>query len=142
MIKSICLRIRNLRKLNVKDLGIKNWDYFFIALVVFVIEVVIVVFFQGTFVRHVIGDFFVVILIYAFFRSFTIFDWRMVALGVLIFSYLIEISQWLNILELLKLKRNLSTDLIVGSSFDWRDMVAYTCGIGLVAFVEKIRRKK
>ena len=129
----------NLRKLKTLNLGIKNWNYLLLALIVFGIEIIIVLFFQGTFVRHVLGDFFVVILIYAFVRAITEIEWKKVAIGVLIFAYLVEISQWVNILEILELKRSLSTNLILGSSFDWRDMLAYSCGIGLIVLVEKLR---
>jgi hypothetical protein len=119
-------------------LGIKNWNYFWLGLLLLGIEIIIATFFHGTFVRHILGDFLVVILIYAGVRAFTLIQWQKVALGVLLFSYTVEFFQWINLLKKLGLQRSLTTDLVFGSSFDWRDIGAYTCGILVVILIEKL----
>ncbi|WP_196887540.1 DUF2809 domain-containing protein [Aureivirga sp. CE67] len=119
-----------------------NIKYFLIFLVIIVVEAIIATFFRGSFIRHVLGDFLVVILLYSFFRAITNFDWKKVAISVLFFAYFVEVLQWVNILKLLNLKKGLMTDLTLGSTFDWKDMLAYTLGIGLVFVLEILKRKQ
>jgi hypothetical protein len=65
------------------------------------------------------------------------------AIGVLIFSYVVEILQYFKVVELLGLERSNFARIVIGTSFEWMDLVAYTTGIGLVLLIEnRINRCK
>jgi Protein of unknown function (DUF2809) len=106
-----------------------NNKYFLFTVILFAIEILIAVFVHDSFVRPFFGDFLVVIFIFYFFKSFTkISDWNIAWIS-LATSYLIEYFQYLNILKMLELNQNKLAVIIMGNSFAWEDMVAYTLGI-------------
>lgn len=116
--------------------------YFILAVLLFLIEVAIALFVRDRFVRPYVGDFLVVIFLYCFFRSFLKTPYRIVALYVLLFSYLIEWSQYYHLIKRLGLQQSRLAHLILGSGFEWLDLLAYTLGILLVLVVEKRRTAK
>ena len=121
---------------------IKNKTFAIITLMVFIIEVLIATVFKKTVLRPVFGDFLVVILIYAFFKAITHWKPLHIGIGVLAFSYLIEFSQRIHILDKLSIKPNKATELLLGSSFDWYDVLAYTLGVVCIVLIDlKIMRK-
>ncbi|MBC7827608.1 MAG: DUF2809 domain-containing protein, partial [Chitinophagaceae bacterium] len=62
-----------------------------------------------------------------------------VAIGVLIFSYLIEFLQYLNLVGFLGLQKSRVANVVLGNYFEWIDIVAYTLGIIAVIAFERIR---
>ena len=113
--------------------------YFIAALLLFITEVLIALFVHDQFIRPYIGDFLVVILIYCFVKSFLNTPVVPTALGVLVFAYTVELLQYFRIVELLGLQHSKAARIIIGSSFEWQDMLAYTMGILIVVLVEKRR---
>lgn len=111
--------------------------YFLWALALFAVEVYIGVYVRDRFVRPFMGDFLVVILLYCLVKSFVNTSVRRAAVGVLLFSYLVETLQYLKIVKWLGLEHNRLASIIIGTSFSWEDMLAYTLGIGLVLILEK-----
>jgi len=111
--------------------------YFIYSILLFAIELGIGFFLRDGFIRPYLGDFLVVILIYCFVRSF--FDVSVFAatIFVLLFSYTIEFLQYLKIVETLGLQHSKIARILIGTSFDWMDLVAYTLGIGFVLVLEK-----
>lgn len=109
------------------------------TLLLFVTEVLIALFVHDQFIRPYVGDFLVVILIYCFVKSFL--NTRVVptALGVLVFAYTVELLQYFRIVEVLGLQHSRAARIIIGSAFEWQDMLAYTMGILIVVLVEKRR---
>lgn len=124
--------------MNPKKFGIKNPNWLLSFLILLGIEIIIAQYFHGGFIRNTLGDFLVVILIYSFFRAITNINWKKIALGVLILAYAIELFQWIDILQLLGIKKNTTTAIVLGSSFDWGDMLAYTLGLISIAIFEKL----
>lgn len=121
---------------------IKNKTFALITLMVFIIEVLIATVFKKTVLRPVFGDFLVVILIYAFFRTITHWKPLHIGIGVLTFACLVEYSQYMHILDKLSIKPNKATEMLLGSSFDWYDVLAYTFGVVCIVFIDlKIIRK-
>ena len=110
--------------------------YLYLGLFIFAIEFLIALFLRDSFIRPVFGDYLVVILLYCILRAATNFSVKTSAFGVLIFSYFIECLQGLNLLETLGINRNLFTDILFGSTFDWLDLLAYTFGILTVLVME------
>lgn len=113
-----------------------NKTYLILSILLFATEIVIAVFLKSGFIRHTFGDYLVVILIYCFFRSFIKGNHFYMAMGVLAFSFAIEFSQLFNILKPLNLQNSHSAKLILGSTFQFSDLVAYTLGIVTVLIVE------
>ncbi len=114
--------------------------YFIFFVILLLIEVVIAVFAHDNFIRPFFGDFLVVILIYCFVRSFFNTPLVMTAIGVLLFSYLMEVLQYFNLVKMLGLQNSNLARVMIGTSFEWTDLVAYTLGIGLVILLDKSKK--
>lgn len=110
--------------------------YLGLTISLLIIEVLIAVFLKTGFIRHTFGDYLVVILVYSFIKSFLEIESFKLAIGVLIFAFTIEFLQFINILETLNLQSNQLIKIIVGSSFQITDLVAYTLGIITILLIE------
>jgi hypothetical protein len=97
---------------------------------------------HDAFIRPYGGDFLVVIFMYCFVKSFVNLPPFQIAAPVLIFSYLVECSQYFGLIYKLGLEDAFLAHLILGSTFKWMDMVAYTLGILLVLLLEGTTREK
>ena len=119
-----------------------NKKYFYFTLILFLIEVCIAVFVNDSFIRPFIGDVLVVILIYCFFRAFLNIHSSIVALSVLVFSCTIEILQYFNFVNNLGLQKYQIIAIALGSTFDWKDIIAYVIGIITVLWLENRTNRK
>lgn len=63
------------------------------------------------------------------------------AVGVLLFSYGVEIAQYFNLVSLLGLQNIKLARIIIGSTFDWLDLVAYTIGWFVIFLTDKYKIK-
>lgn len=113
-----------------------NKTYALITLLLFLTEVFIAVYLKTGFIRHTVGDFLVVILMYSFFKIFIEDNHFKIAISVLAFAFVIEFLQLTNYLKLFNLQDNYFAKLILGSSFHASDLVAYTLGIITVIALE------
>lgn len=118
-----------------------NLKFFLAAIIFFIIEVLIALFVHDNFIRPYVGDFLVVILIYCAVRTFIKTSPLKVAIGVLLFSYLIETLQYFRIVDRLGLSQNVVARTVIGYGFEWWDILAYTLGIITVLFIEKYRAR-
>lgn len=116
--------------------------YFLLAAVLFAVEVYIGMYVRDTIIRPYGGDFLVVILLYCLVKSFVNTPVVPAAVGVLLFSYLIEGLQYLKVVEWLGLQHNRLARIIIGTSFAWSDIIAYTLGIVVVLALEKARVRR
>ena len=64
------------------------------------------------------------------------------ALSVLLLSYSIEILQYFHIVNIPGLQDIQIARIIIGTSFAWMDLIAYTLGIGIVLYLEKVRARR
>jgi Protein of unknown function (DUF2809) len=119
-----------------------NRQYAYLAIILFMIEVFIALFIRDKFVRPYFGDVLVVILIYCSVRS--IFEVKVfpLAVSVLIFSFIIEYLQYLDIVEKLGWDNSIIARTLIGNSFAWKDIIAYTAGIFIVLLAESPRANK
>ena len=115
-----------------------NAYYFYWTVLLFITEVYIAVFVKDDFVRPYMGDFLVVILIYAFIRAFFKYPMLNTAIGVLLFSFLVEILQYFNIVEVLGLGASQLSRTVIGTTFVWEDFIAYSLGIATVLGAERL----
>jgi len=113
--------------------------YFLLALLLLITEIIIGLYLHDVFIRPYGGDFLVVILLYCIVKSFTNFPLLPVALGVLVFAYAIEISQYFHLITLLGLEHSKTAKLLLGTSFSFTDLLCYTLGILTVVFIENVK---
>ena len=78
---------------------------------------------------------------YSFIKSFISIKPIPIAICVLIISFVIEFLQMGNLLSHLNLQNNTIAKLVLGSTFQTSDLIAYTLGIITVLIIEKIRNK-
>ncbi|WP_036603480.1 DUF2809 domain-containing protein [Olivibacter sitiensis] len=119
-------------------------NYFLLMLLLFVTEIVIALYVHDTIIRPYIGDLLVVILLYCAVRGLVSVSIIKTAIFVLLFAYVVEISQYYHLIDYLGWSGSALARTVMGIGFSWIDMVAYTGGIVIVLFVERIfaRRTK
>ncbi|WP_255513245.1 DUF2809 domain-containing protein [Lutibacter sp. Hel_I_33_5] len=88
----------------------------------------IATFFKDKFIRPILGDVLVVILLFSFCRIFYHGNSIKLIIGVLIFAFIIEILQYFQFASLLGLENNKIAKIVLGSTFDWLDLLAYSIG--------------
>lgn len=119
-----------------------NKKYILITIILFLIEVCIAAFFKDTFIRPIFGDVLVVILLFSFVRIFYQGkSWKLI-IGVLLFSFAIEILQYFKFATILGLEENKIAKIVLGATFDWVDIIAYVFGALFSYFLDKIIMQK
>ena len=113
-----------------------NKTYLTITILFLITEVLIAVYLKTGFIRHTLGDFISTILLYTFFKSFFKLNSIKLGISVITFAFIVEFSQWINILEIIGLENNHLVKVILGSTFQFSDLVAYTLGIIFVLAIE------
>lgn len=111
--------------------------YLILAILLFVVEFLIALFIKDSFIRPFIGDTLVVILLYCFFRIFLKTSIINVAIGVLLFAYMVEVLQYFQFVDYLGLRNIKPLAVALGSTFDWMDILAYTIGFFAIILVER-----
>ncbi|MBT8257625.1 MAG: DUF2809 domain-containing protein [Bacteroidia bacterium] len=101
-----------------------------------IIEIGIATFISGGFIRHSLGDFLAVILLYCLIMSFFKIKPIIVAWIVLIIATFIEVGQFFKVLEVLELQDNRLLNIVFGNTFSYGDLIAYLLGIMTVIIVE------
>jgi hypothetical protein len=115
--------------------------YFILTFILFIVELSIAFYVNDSFVRPYLGDYLVVILLYCFVRSVFKISVGRAAGVVLAIACLVEIFQGLQGVALLGWQNNRLAKTVLGTSFEWADLLAYSLGIATVLFVEKTRSR-
>jgi len=113
-----------------------NKYYLTLTILLFIVEAIIAKFLKTGFIRHTFGDYLIVILLFCTVKSFMEIDSLKLALYVLAFAYLVEFLQLFHILRLLNLEQHHLLKLVLGTTFQISDLVAYTLGIITVIFFD------
>ena len=108
----------------------KRIVYLAATIVIFLIELLIALFVRDNFIRPYVGDMLVVVLIYTCLRILIPEKPRLLPLYVFLFAALAEGLQAINIVELLGLSNNRFFRILIGTTFDWKDIACY--GVGCV----------
>ena len=117
-----------------------NKKYFIITIILLIVEILIGMYVKDKFIRPYGGDYLVVILLYTFIKSFWDESFMKVAIGVLIFSFVLEFLQYYNFVDRIGLGDIKLARILIGTSFAWEDLVAYALGVLTVIFVENRRQ--
>ena len=110
--------------------------YFILAVLLFTIEVCIAMYVHDGVIRPYIGDFLVVMLLYCFVRAFINLPVLTTCILVLIFSFLVEILQYLQLVKMLRLQDSTLANTVLGNSFAWTDLAMYTAGVVAILCIE------
>lgn len=122
-----------------------NRKYIFAATILFFLEVGIAVFVRDAIIRPYGGDFLVVLFLYCLLRGVVDITTGKATLIVVFFAYLVEIMQYLDLIGFLGLQENTIAKILIGTNFEWIDMLVYTLGALFIYLIEQIsdsRRKK
>lgn len=118
-----------------------NKKYFLAGIILFLVEVFIAIYVRDKFIRPYAGDFLVVMLLYCFLKSFLKISVAAAAISVLAFGYLIEALQYFKTIYLLGLENDRIMGIVLGSHFEWADLLAYTLRILTIFGIEKIKER-
>lgn len=105
-----------------------NKHYALLAVLLFGIELAIALWVHDTLIRPFIGDVLVVMLLFCLLRAVIQVNNQRLIMAVLIFSYAVEIGQYFQLAHLLGLAHYPIARIVIGSTFDAMDLLAYTLG--------------
>ena len=108
----------------------KRMAYLLATVFIFLLELFIALFVRDNFIRPYVGDMLVVVLVYTFLRIIFPERPRLLPLYVFLFAAGVEALQGIRIVELLGLQNNRFFSVLIGTTFDWKDIVCY--GVGCV----------
>ena len=108
----------------------KRTAYLLATVLIFLLELFIALFVRDNFIRPYVGDMLVVVLVYTCVRVLFPEKPRLLPLYVFLFAAGVEALQGMRIVELLGLQDNRFFSVLIGTTFDWKDIVCY--GVGCV----------
>lgn len=117
----------------------KQRFYLTVTVLLLITEVLIALFVHDRFIRPYVGDVLVVILLYSFIRIF-IPD-RVVYLSLYIFGFavLVELLQLFSFVNWVGLENSRFFRILIGSVFDWADIICYFAGTVFTSLWEYLR---
>ena len=118
-----------------------NSKYFFSFSILIITEIFIALYVNDQIIRPYIGDLLVVILLYCFIKSYVTTVVLQSTIAVLLFACVAEAMQYIGHVQKLGLQESKTASIILGSSFDRKDMLAYTVGILVVLVIEYFYKK-
>jgi uncharacterized protein DUF2809 len=117
-----------------------NLKFIVLSIVLFMVEISIALFTHDRLVRPFVGDMLVVILIFTICRSIIKADNIRLALSVLVFSFAVEFGQYFNLISILGLQNSGLVRTVIGTTFDFHDLLAYSVGILLIVLIELLAK--
>lgn len=110
--------------------------YLVLTFLFLIVEIIIAMFFHDRFIRPIFGDYLIVFLVYCGLKTVVNLKPVTAVISTVLFAYVVEILQYIHITKILGITPNLATRLILGSSFEWTDMLAYTLGGLTIYYLE------
>lgn len=105
----------------------------------FFVELLIALFVHDRLIRPYVGDVLVVVLLYTFVRILWPEGIRFLPLYIFLFAAGVEVLQYFRIAEVLGLSDNRILSVVIGSVFDWKDIVCYGVGCVLLGVYEYVK---
>lgn len=119
----------------------KRIFYGIITLILLCIEVLIALYVHDSIIRPYIGDVLVVVLIYTFVRIFIPEKCKVLPLFIFLFAAGVEVLQLFHIVELLGLEKSGFFKVLIGSVFDFKDIICYAAGCLILGLYEIVSKK-
>ena len=120
----------------------KRFFNFILFMIFLVIEVLIALYVHDDFVRPYLGDVLVVVVLYFFVRIWIPEKYRWLSGAIFVFAAAVEVLQYFHLVEILGVENNVFLRTILGSTFDFKDIVCYGVGCLLLGFCEWIGYKR
>ncbi len=105
-------------------------------LILMTVEIVIALYVHDNFIRPYIGDVLVVGVVYCFVRVFIPEGFKLMPLYIFIFAASVEVLQYFQLVKVLHLEENTFARVIIGSTFDIKDIACYGIGSILIFVFE------
>jgi len=119
-----------------------NKHYLLASYILLTIEMLIALFAKDSFIRPIFGDYIASILLFCILATILQFSKNKLAIVTLLLSYLIEILQYVAFFNLINFKKYPILKIILGSSFSWMDIIAYSLGILSVLVIHNFKKIK
>ena len=119
----------------------KRVFYAICFVVILAVEIIIGIYVRDSFVRPYMGDALVVVLIYCFVRIFIPKGLLRLPFYVLSFDCFIEILQYFQLVDVLGISNHIIR-IIIGSTFDLKDIISYVVGYVFILIAEHFWDKK
>ena len=111
--------------------------YLLAAVALFLVELTIALRVHDNFVRPFLGDTLVVVLLYCASQAIFPQSYKRSALEVLLLAYAVEAGQAADFAAWLGADRIPWLSVLLGRTFSWADLAAYTVGYAIVIFTER-----
>lgn len=116
--------------------------YTAVTILLLIIEILIALYVHDDFIRPYAGDILVVVVIYSFLRIWIPEKVRLLPLYVFLFAVFVEVLQYFDLAALLGLGDNRFFRILLGATFDIRDILCYGAGCLVLGIWEWIRYKR
>lgn len=104
--------------------------------VLLIIEILIALYVHDTFIRPYVGDALVVIVLYCAVRAVFPYKFKLLPLLIFIFAVFVEVLQYFQLVQVLGLEHNIFLRILIGSTFDVKDIACYGAGCILLGIYE------
>ena len=101
------------------------------------IEVLIAIYVHDAFIRPYVGDALVVIVLYCAVKVIITKKYRLLPLWIFAFAVFVELLQYFNLVQVLGMGENRFLRILIGSTFDIKDIVSYGAGCILIIVYER-----
>lgn len=125
-----------------RRLWVFNKKYILGAILHLLVEVFIALRVHDRWIRPNGGDVLVIPLLYCLMRSFLNVPVFATAVGVLAFSFLVEILQYFRFVDRIGLGSNRFARVVMGSSFEGLDLLSYALGAALILLGERVASRR
>lgn len=120
----------------------KRFFNFILFMIFLAIEVLIALYVHDDFVRPYLGDVLVVVVLYFFVRIWIPEKYRWLPGVIFVFAAAVEVLQYFRLVEILGVENNVFLRTILGSTFDFKDIVCYGAGCLLLGLYDWIVYKR
>lgn len=119
----------------------KRMKYFIAFIVLLCIEILIAIYVHDAFIRPYVGDILVVVVLYCMVRIIIPDKYPLMPLWIFIFAAFVECLQYFQLVQILKVEDNTFLRILLGATFDWKDIACYGIGCILLGIFSVHRRK-
>lgn len=119
-----------------------NKKYIIAFLILLCVEIFIALYINDNFIRPYIGDVIVIPVLYCFIKGFFKCESRNLPIYLFIFVIVTELLQYIKIVEILRLDHIKFFRILIGTSFDFKDILCYLFGSLILMFWEYIYKNK
>ncbi|MCH1926962.1 DUF2809 domain-containing protein [Shewanella sp. C32] len=115
--------------------------YFAASVALLLLLVFIALYVHDRFIRPFMGDVLVVVWLHYSAAAFIKLRPLWLALATWLFACAIEVGQYFNLVSVLGLEQYRVARIVIGSTFDWLDLLAYSCGLLSILLLDAFTRR-